>query len=143
LNGSHSTFVRRNLSLLVGATAALAILVALYRFSPEESSFFPKCYFHYLTGLHCPGCGATRCAHSLLHGEIRQAAAWNILFLVSIPFLVYLGLRSIHRRIRHKRSAARRTPPWLIWLFAVGIVGFWIARNLNVEPFQLLAPHRL
>lgn len=44
--------------LLLGFVLLICLL--LWKFPPTESSWWPKCIFHQLTGLLCPGCGATR-----------------------------------------------------------------------------------
>ena len=44
--------------LYILLTAACVGLVLTYSsFSPEDSTWFPKCIFLQLTGLKCPGCG--------------------------------------------------------------------------------------
>src|ERR1043166_3363337 len=53
----------------------------LYSHSPTEYTFYPRCLLFLLTGLHCPGCGSTRCAAALLHGDIEQAFAYNPLMV--------------------------------------------------------------
>src|SRR5262249_14490547 len=80
--------------LILAAAVIPAALVVLYCVPPGSGAPYPPCWFHSLTGLHCPGCGATRCLHALLHGDLAQAAAFNVLFLVSLPFLLAWGLRS-------------------------------------------------
>src|SRR4051794_38488830 len=80
---------RPRIAILLAAATPLAIVAAavLYSFPPTAYSFYPPCVFHLVTGLHCPGCGATRCVYSLVHGDLRQAAAYNPLLLVILPFL--------------------------------------------------------
>jgi len=125
------------------ATWLIAAAALIYALPPESTPYFPKCYFHLLTGLHCPGCGAARCLHSLANGDIRQAAAYNILVLAAVPVFVYAGLRTIHTRLRNRPRRDWEMPVWLIWSLVAVIVVFWIVRNLDIEPFQALAPHRL
>ena len=81
-----NTAVNRALAL-AAAVVVPAGLAVMYRTPPTESSYYPRCYFHSLTGLHCPGCGATRCLYALLHGDLAQAAAYNAVFLVLFPLL--------------------------------------------------------
>ena len=38
---------------------------------------WPPCFFHDLTGLPCPTCGATRSAIEFLHGHFLGALRWN------------------------------------------------------------------
>jgi hypothetical protein len=132
--------------ILVALAVALAIpvlLAILYLLPPGEVSIYPRCIFNMLTGLHCPGCGATRATHALLHGDVRQAAAYNLFFLIALPFLiVYCCMRGFGW-LTARPGKPSRQPRWLGYVL-VGLIGaFWIARNLPFEPFTWLAPHRL
>jgi hypothetical protein len=127
-------------------TAAIGlpvVLYVLYRMPPTEGSFYPRCTFNWLTGLHCPGCGSTRCLHALLHGDVAQAAAYNVLFLILLPYLVFWGARTWYAAVTGRPVVRKRFPPWSLRLFYVIILAYWILRNLNFAPFNLLAPHTL
>jgi hypothetical protein len=128
---------------LVAAVVVPAALVLLYTLAPTESSWYPRCMFHRLTGLQCPGCGATRCLHALLHGDLRQAAAYNLFFLGLLPVFVVAGVCQWWEALTGRRIPLRRMPPWAVWaLFALALV-FWVVRNLPWAPFTYLAPHDL
>jgi hypothetical protein len=127
--------------LLLAALAVPAGLFLLYRFEPSADSFYPRCLFHTATGLHCPGCGTTRCLHSLLHGEFRQAAAYNALTLLALPFLVYSAARGGLAFLRGTRPRARPLPGWAYVVLIGVVLAFWVLRNVNVPPFDALAPH--
>jgi hypothetical protein len=47
------------------------------RFVPAVARFVPACPFHALTGLPCPGCGATRALVALAQGDVVRAIGWN------------------------------------------------------------------
>jgi hypothetical protein len=133
---------RRRLLLLV-ALAVPAGLFLLYRVAPTEDSFYPRCLFHTATGLHCPGCGTTRCLHALLHGQFRQAAAYNALALLALPFLLFWAARRGLAFLRGVPLRARPLPAWA-YVVLIGIVlAFWVLRNLSFPPFDALAPHPL
>ena len=53
----------------VAAVAAGAAWMAVFFVDPAMQSFLPPCLFHAFTGLYCPGCGATRALHRLVHGD--------------------------------------------------------------------------
>jgi hypothetical protein len=115
--------------ILAGAGCA-AIATVLYVFPPEQVRFFPRCVFHALTGLQCPGCGGLRAAHQLLHGNL--AAAWHLNPLVVLGAaggLAWLAARLVGkwsgRDILHP---LRRT--WLFWAGVTGVALFAVARNL-------------
>jgi Protein of unknown function (DUF2752) len=69
----------------VMAVLAVAGLVYLWAVDPERSRAYPQCLFHQITGLHCPGCGATRAVHALLHGHLIDALRFNPLLVIGVP----------------------------------------------------------
>jgi hypothetical protein len=46
------------------------------------------CFFRFVTGNGCPGCGLTRCFVSIAHGNLRSAWAFNPAGLLFFPFVV-------------------------------------------------------
>jgi hypothetical protein len=127
------TSTRWLLLLPLLACAGIAMVV-LYRVDPSQSSRYPKCAFHWLTGLHCPGCGATRAVHALLHGRVLEALRFNALLIVGVPCL---GLFAWWQH-RHGIGVAKII--WMAWALALVIVVFGVARNIPRYPFELLAP---
>ncbi|MDH7503133.1 MAG: DUF2752 domain-containing protein [Verrucomicrobiota bacterium] len=110
-------------AVLVVLAAAIAVL---FFFDPARSGFYPKCMFHTLTGLQCPGCGSLRALHALLHSQLRRAVALNPLLFVGAFFGAYLLLRKRLKPTEPDPMARR-----LVWWGApVVIVLFWIVRNL-------------
>lgn len=110
----------------------LVILAIIYFvFDPANSTYFPKCPFLSLTGFQCPGCGSQRAIHQLLNGNLIQAFHYNPLLVIILPYVFLLLLLEIgtlkkrfaglHRMLYHHR---------LIQFIFIGIVGFWIFRNL-------------
>ena len=91
----------------------------------------PLCTFHVLTGLECPGCGATRATHELLHGRLLAALHYNALWVLSLPLAAYLAiseLRVLAGRRPLPGDLPRRT--WF-WLSAVTVaILFFVLRNL-------------
>ncbi len=128
---------------VVGIAAGVCVLTV---FPPTPDSFYPKCTFHSLTGLHCPGCGLTRSVHSALNGRFAQAFVYNALGVILVPYLVVSVARSLWAWLWDTPPRpGRRT--WvqtkLPWAFAIVLILFWILRNIPVYPFTLLAPHEL
>lgn len=70
--------------------AALAMPQALLRFGP------PCLISHFLEGW-CPGCGMTRAAIALLHGDLAAAWGHNRLSLLVLPVLSWLYCRHLAR----------------------------------------------
>ena len=128
---------------VVALVGAMLALVFIFLVPPGETAPYPRCTFHMLTGGFCPGCGTLRCVHALLHGHIAQAAAYNVLTLLAIPFFAVWGANELCARAGGRPFIRRRLPAWAIWAIVVIIVAFWLLRNLPVYPFSLLAPHEL
>ncbi|WP_162618507.1 DUF2752 domain-containing protein [Pedobacter yulinensis] len=126
---------------LPGILTGLAILaVVYYRYDPGRYIYFPKCPFHSLTGLDCPGCGSQRAIHALLHGRVAQAADHNLLLVMSLPFL------AVHYYHKTRAAVSRHAYAWgLIGhpatakVIFVVVVLFWVLRNVPAAPFHYLA----
>jgi hypothetical protein len=130
--------------LVLFALCVPAGLVFLYAVPPVDSPFYPRCFFNMTTGMHCPGCGLTRCLHALLHGDILQALAYNALAVVLIlPLLLVETVRLTIPVFTKKPLARARYSTLFFRLLLVLFVAYWIVRNIPVHPFTLLAPHEL
>ena len=130
----------KSMLILVISAVLLAGVVVLFTLDPALHGFYPRCLFHAATGLHCPGCGALRGAHLLLHGHLTEALRMNALVFLFLPVaLVFVCWK------RHASAGAgdiRRfvvKPFWLWTALAVAFL-FWVLRNLPFYPFTLLAP---
>jgi hypothetical protein len=131
----------RFLLVLTGAAVVVGATSLLYWVEPAAGSIYPPCLFHALTGLHCPGCGSTRCLHALVHGNLKQAAAFNVLLVFALPFLLYWGAGRVWNTAQ--TAPGRRLPAWVIHAMLGVIVAYWILRNIPCPPFHLLAPRAL
>lgn len=128
----------------LAALAVLGILGCLLKGADlaDPPLWLPRCFFHFATGWHCPGCGNTRAAHAILRGDVAEALRQNALFVVALPFLAFLAWRS-----------------WMAWVYpgrlrplrfrwrerhTHGVVAvlllYWVIRNLPWAPFTWLAP---
>ena len=133
----QTTRTRGSASLPGRWRTAVAVLAAtvvagcvLFLFDPSTTVFYPRCLFHDLTGLWCPGCGTTRALHQLLHGNLAAAFRFNALSMAMLPVAGYLIVCG---------DASTLKPRW-IWLLLVVIVAFGVLRNIPFYPFTLLAP---
>ena len=129
--------------VLFAALVLPAGAAVLYHYPPQPGSFYPGCMFHAITGWHCPGCGGTRCAHALVHGELARALAYNPLLVVSLPLLGLTLASSAYRQWTGRRWRLPRLPGWAGYLIFWIIIAYWLLRNVPVHPFTLLAPHVL
>lgn len=79
------------------AAAAVGGAVLLHVRDPRTSTYLP-CPFHALTGLWCPGCGATRALGDLTRGDIAAAASSNVVAVMCV--VVAVGLWGLWLRAR-------------------------------------------
>lgn len=107
--------------------AGAAILYFI--FDPMQYRWMPKCLFHQFTGWECPGCGAQRMLHSLLHLDFREAFNANPFLLLSLPLLIFLVWLELRRR-QHPRLYASVYSQTMIIATAAAIVVWTILRNL-------------
>lgn len=131
---------RRRRTALFLIVLGVAGLFVLYTVPPSPRSLYPPCWFHAITGWHCPGCGATRCLHALLHGRIAEAASYNVLFFGLLPIIVFFAGRALLAALVGKSPRNLPVPTWLVLAFCVTLIAFGIARNIAVEPLDRLAP---
>ena len=108
----------------VGVAAVAVAVVILFRFDPARNGFYPRCLFHLLTGLDCPGCGGLRALHQLLHGHVGTAFDLN-------PLVALLPVAGFGAMIA--RAARRPLPAWLRAHWPACVIAaltlFGIARN--------------
>jgi hypothetical protein len=116
---------------LVVSLVALAAAIAAYGLRTFGPSWMPGCLFRSVTGWECPGCGMTRGTYALLHGQIRQAFAFNPVGMILLPLgLVAMGVELIGW-IRGKSLPVRIYPGGRgAWAMA-GVVMVWLVwRNV-------------
>jgi hypothetical protein len=124
---------------ILGVLMMLA-LAALWWFDPAQTPL-PVCGLHAMTGLHCPGCGATRATHELLHGHLLSALRYNVLWIVAMPLAVYLAVSEV-RVLSGSRSLPGNlaSKPWVYVALGAIAMLFFVLRNLPFHPWLLLAP---
>jgi hypothetical protein len=101
------------------ASAVVAGMAVIVLFDPTQYGFYPRCPFHALTGLRCPGCGTTRALHELAHGHVADAMRLNALATLALP-VVALGF-AFRRRLARSE--------W-IWILLTVTVAFGVFRNV-------------
>lgn len=138
LDKSKSLTYKR-VGAFVGASAIIVGAFILREVNPATNGFFPQCPFHALTGLNCPGCGATRGFHALLNGDVFSALHFNILLVVIVPAVVYAVLSLISFAVRGEFLPFPKFTRTSIWVLASVTMIFVVVRNLPFYPFNLLA----
>ena len=111
--------------------AVLGVAVLVLRiYPPAESSFYPVCPFHAVTGLLCPGCGGTRALAALLHGNLAEAVQDNALIVSLLPLITgYLGF-ALYRHLRNDDAIWPAIGRVEIAALGVIALGFSVWRNL-------------
>jgi hypothetical protein len=118
----------------LGAFVVCAFGVTVFFvFDPTKVSFFPPCVFHAVTGWDCPGCGAQRSLHQLLHGNLIAAFRLNAMFVLSLPLGAWVTPRMISRRLKGEQVGP--ISRWF-WVYLAAWMIFGLVRNL---PFPIFA----
>ena len=132
---------------VIGAALAASSLGAgvwaLRTFDPNvQGNPFLPCLFNLFTGLFCPGCGATRALHALVHFDLPGALSMNPLLVLLLPTMPALVAWSKGWRPRVLAPVLapvmRVVGQPALWL--VLIPAYWIARNLPWAPLSWMAP---
>src|SRR5207248_2682290 len=110
-------------SIALGAAGVLLYFI----FDPAKVSIFPPCVFHEITGLDCPGCGAQRALHQLLHGNIIAALRLNAMFVLSLPIWALYGPRFFLRAT--KGQPTNLNVRWM-WIYFTAWLVFGVLRDL-------------
>jgi hypothetical protein len=121
--------------VLIGAVAGLV----LFCFDPSRYHFYPVCFFHQTTGLLCPGCGALRALHQLLHGHLTAAFRFNPVLVLCLPLFIGLAARHGLRKARNQPASLALRPLWL-WLMLAAVLVVSVLRNVPGTPFAVLHP---
>ena len=125
--------------VLVFAIVAITASLLYFSFNPASSNFFPKCIFHSLTQLECPGCGSQRAIHALLHGNILQAADLNLLVVIFLPLLCYSGIITIGNSLFDRKW---KQPIFysnhFVKIVLTLVLMFWLLRNIPLNSFRWL-----
>lgn len=116
------TLNKKHVNVAIAAIVALvavAGLVFLYLYNPQDISFFPRCPFYALTGYKCPGCGTLRAIHAMLHLRFGEALRLNPLLFAAIPVVAGLLLS---RRFATNVAVGR--------VILAVVLLYWIGRNV-------------
>ena len=110
----------------IAASCVALTAVIVYRFDPALHGFYPRCVFHALTGLECPGCGGTRALHQLLHGRFAEAYRLNPMLFLMGPFVV-AGSLTDGQWTRHR---------WVGWAAAILLIAWGVFRNTPLCAYR-------
>ena len=123
--------VKKGLPIILGIAATAFVLTLLYLFNPVETAYSPKCIFHVMTGLNCPGCGMQRFLHAFMHGNFLEAIQYNYILIFLIPYLLFFGterfLLSGERQERWKTIIEGRAMTIILMII---VPSWFIIRNV-------------
>jgi len=121
-------------ALLVCMAGAVAYTEATNP-TDADAGAAPTCLLKYTTGFVCPGCGGTRAAFYLLHGDLPAATRHHALFVFAVPFLLYMYVAWAGKRIFGWNVPQLTLTPKVIGIF-IAAWGVWsVLRNLPWSPF--------
>ena len=120
---------RRLIVIALIAAALLGGVAAYWWWEPADTIFFPCCPVKVVTGLDCPGCGAQRCLHALLHGRWAEAWHYNALLLLMAPLLALMAAAELMRN-RYPRFQRAMTSTPLLVAILIAMLLWTILRNL-------------
>lgn len=122
---------RRKWMVIITVIAAITVGGATYWwFDPSSTMLFPRCPVKSLTGWDCPGCGAQRCLHALLHGRWSDAWHYNPLLMVMIPVMAVMIVSETFRDRWPRFNRVMTSRPLIVTLLI--IFGAWmVIRNLT------------
>lgn len=111
--------------------------MAYYLFGKITGFYFP-CLFRVVTGLYCPGCGATRLATALLEGRFLEAYKSNPVLFLILPILGVMLIKYLIGYIKGTGTENTRIEKIVVGIMLVGVIAFGIMRN--IPYFSYLRP---
>jgi hypothetical protein len=125
---------------LLPPLGAIGGMVILLGFAHITGGLALECALFKFTGLYCPGCGGTRCASALLHGNFAQAWSFNAMFTLGAITFALCSFYLIARITLLGKSAPKRPviPTQWYWAGLGGLLLFTVLRN--TQTFAWLAP---
>jgi hypothetical protein len=123
-------------SFLFNRAAALGAvgLVLLAAALPSQGAGIQICFFRYLTGLPCPGCGLTRSFSCILHGDFARGYEYHPFGYVLLPLFVLVAstlFLSVDRRSQLEDFVRSQQPRFrVVYLtFIYGFIAFGAVRT--------------
>ena len=123
---------------LTAALGGFALIVSF--FLPTEGLGVTMCWFKWLSGLPCPGCGLTRSVTCISQGQFSKAVAFHpfgpLVYALFVANVLMLGVSAAKREsIKAKIAAADR---WLRPVYMT-IVAAFLAFGVGRIVYMLVA----
>lgn len=114
---------------IITYTSFILIAGILYGVFVKFTGLAIPCPFHKLTGLQCPGCGATRMCLALMRFDLRKAFGFHpVLFLLLVP----LGSVFLRSAVAYVQDGTKKMKRWqniILYCSIVLLIGYGIVRN--------------
>ena len=130
----------RKAFIILAWITIVAMAALLLNNDPTRTFFLPKCAFHSLTGLFCPGCGGTRALYSLLHGDFLAAIHYNLFAILLAPIIIWLLTLDTGRVFFGWKLRPKPAPAILLWILFWAMLGYGVLRNIPGQPWSWLRP---
>jgi len=141
---SYASWLSTRTQLALAACACGSSTTFLYLVDPNRHAVYPPCLLYQTTGIYCAGCGTTRAIYALLHGRVIEALHDNALFMLALPFLLWMTGNYLLPAWRSNAWPQLSINHRILVRRGVGIVllmlGFMALRNLPGWPFDWLKP---
>lgn len=106
-------------------------LVTALAMAPPLGDGTTVCPFALFTGTACPGCGMTRAASQLLHGDLASAVTYHPLLPAVVLVAAGGWVWFLLRRAGKVQPLSNRLLNGVLLAMAIALVGVWIARLLT------------
>lgn len=112
-------------------TYVLFVVMAglLYGIFVEYTGLAIPCLFRRVTGLKCPGCGATGMCIALMHLHFSEAFRCNPVLFVLLPPLAVVFLCGAADYVRYGKWKVKRWQNVVLYIAIALLVAFGIVRN--------------
>ena len=123
---------RKRFNLLLLQIFILLFIIALFIFvNSKYVNLTPKCLWKEKFGIICPGCGATRCIVSLLHGDLISSFMFNPFLFILIIYLIILDIvYSINTFFEADILKILYPKWWYIVIYVILWVGYTVILNI-------------
>lgn len=131
--------MKKRIKRLLTTVGIFLTVGILYFILNRLTGFAIPCPLHFITGLHCPGCGISRMFICLFKLDFIGAIRQNVAVFIFLPLFLYFSVVLIIKYIK-TGSLETSTKQNIVLYIVIGIfVLFGICRNIPVLDF--LAPH--